>query len=103
MILGAGGYNVYPREIEDVLYAHPKVKEAVAAGISMGEKGERVKVWIVLKDGETATEQEILDFCQEKLAPYKRPKFVEFRDEIPKTIVGKMLRRVLVAEEAKHS
>jgi long-chain acyl-CoA synthetase len=103
MILGAGGYNVYPREIEDVLYGHPKVKEAVAAGIQVGEKGERVKVWIVLKEGETATEDEMLSFCRENLAPYKCPRFVEFRDDLPKTIVGKMLRRVLVQEEAKEA
>jgi long-chain acyl-CoA synthetase len=102
MILGAGGYNVYPREIEDVLYGHPKVKEAVAAGVPMGERGERVKVWIVLKENETVTEEEMLAFCRENLAPYKRPRFVEFRDELPKTIVGKMLRRVLVEEEAKR-
>ena len=101
MILGAGGYNIYPREIEDVLYGHQKVQEAVAAGIPAGEKGERVKVWIVLKEGMTATEEEILEFCAENLAPYKRPKFVEFRDELPKTLVGKMLRRVLVEEEAR--
>jgi long-chain acyl-CoA synthetase len=101
MILGAGGYNIYPREIEDVLYGHPKVKEAVAAGVPMGERGERVKVWIVLKEDETATEGEMLAFCKENLAPYKCPRFVEFRDEVPKTIVGKMLRRVLVEEEAK--
>jgi long-chain acyl-CoA synthetase len=101
MILGAGGYNIYPREVEDVLYAHPKVLEAVAAGIPAGEKGERVKVWIVLKEGETATEQEIFEFCEENLAPYKRPKYVEFREELPKTLVGKMLRRVLVEEEVQ--
>ena len=103
MILGAGGFNVYPREIEDVLYAHPKVLEAVAAGVPMGQKGERVKVWIVLKEGETATEDEILAFCAENLAPYKRPRLVEFRDELPKTLVGKFLRRVLVEDEAKHA
>jgi len=101
IILGAGGFSVYPREIEDVLYQHPKVKEAVAAGIPMGEKGERVKVWVVLKEGEEATAAEILGFCEEKLAPYKRPKSVEFRSEIPKTLVGKMLRRVLIEEEAQ--
>jgi long-chain acyl-CoA synthetase len=101
IILGAGGFNVYPREIEDVLCQHPKVKEAVAAGIPMGEKGERVKVWVVLKEGEEATAAEILGFCEAKLAPYKRPKSVEFRSEIPKTLVGKMLRRVLVEEEAQ--
>jgi long-chain acyl-CoA synthetase len=102
MILGAGGYNIYPREVEEVLYKHPKVQEAVAAGIPAGEKGERVKVWIVLKEGETATEGEMLAFCEENLAPYKRPRYVEFRDELPKTLVGKMLRRVLVEEEARH-
>ncbi len=101
MILGAGGYNIYPREIEDVLYQHPKVKEVVAAGVPIEEKGERPKVWIVLKDGVTATEDEILAFCEENMARYKRPKFVEFRDELPKTMVGKMLRRVLVEEEIK--
>jgi long-chain acyl-CoA synthetase len=101
MILGAGGYNVYPREIEDVLYMHPKVREAVAAGVPMGDRGERVKVWIVPKEGETITKEEILAFCKDNLAPYKQPRFVEFRDELPKTIVGKMLRRVLVAEEIR--
>jgi long-chain acyl-CoA synthetase len=102
MILGAGGYNVYPREIEDVLYEHPKVLEAAAAGIPVAGKGERVKVYIVLKEGETATKEEFLAFCQENLAPYKVPKFVEFRDDLPKTLVGKVLRRALVEEEIKR-
>ena len=101
MILGAGGFNIYPREIEDVLYEHPKVKEVAAVGVPVGEKGERPKVYIVLKEGETATEEEIIQFCRENLAPYKVPKFVEFRDELPKTMVGKILRRVLLEEELK--
>ncbi len=101
MILGAGGYNIYPREIEDVLYEHPKVLEAAAAGVPVPGKGERVKAYIVLKEGETATEEEIIEFCRENMAPYKVPKFVEFRDELPKTIVGKILRRVLVEEDKK--
>jgi long-chain acyl-CoA synthetase len=101
MILGAGGFNIYPREIEDVLYEHPKVKEAAAVGVPVEEKGERVKVYIVLKEGETATEEEIIEFCRENLAPYKVPKFVEFRTELPKTMVGKILRRVLAEEEKK--
>jgi long-chain acyl-CoA synthetase len=101
MILGAGGFNIYPREIEDVLYEHPKVKEAAAVGIPVDEKGERVKVYIVLKEGETATEEEIIQFCRENLAPYKVPKFVEFRTELPKTTVGKVLRRALLEEEKK--
>ena len=99
MILGAGGYNIYPREIEDVLYEHPKVLEAAAVGVPVAGKGERVKIYIVLKPGQTATEEELIAFCRENLAPYKVPKFVEFRDELPKTIVGKILRRALVEEE----
>jgi long-chain acyl-CoA synthetase len=101
MILGAGGYNIYPREVEDALYEHPKVLEAAAVGVPVAGKGERVKVYIVLKEGQTATEEEIIAFCRENLAPYKVPKFVEFRDELPKTIVGKILRRVLLEEEKK--
>jgi long-chain acyl-CoA synthetase len=99
MILGAGGFNVYPREIEEVLYEHPKVLEAAAVGIPMEGKGERVKAFVILKEGQTADEEEIIAFCRENLAPYKVPKFVEFRDELPKTMVGKILRRELVQEE----
>ncbi len=101
MILGAGGYNIYPREVEEVLYEHPKVKEGTAVGVPVAGKGERVKVFIVLKEGETATEEEIIEFCRENMARYKVPKFVEFRDELPKTMVGKVLRRVLLEEEKK--
>ena len=101
MILGAGGFNVYPREIEDLLYTHPKVLEAGAVGIPFGEKGERVKVFVVLKPGVTATGEEIIMFCKDNLAPYKIPKLVEFRDQLPKTTVGKILRRELLSEELK--
>jgi len=99
MILGAGGYNIYPREIEEVLYEYPKLLEAAAVGLPMEGKGERVKVYVVLKPGETATEEEIIAFCRENLAPYKVPKSVEFRDALPKTLVGKVLRRALIEEE----
>jgi long-chain acyl-CoA synthetase len=103
MILGAGGYNIYPREVEDVLYEHPQVLEAAVAGVPVAaQKGERVKAYIVLKPGETATEEEILDYCRENMAYYKVPKFVEFRDDLPKTMVGKVLRRVLVEDELKQ-
>lgn len=102
MILGAGGYNVYPREIEDVLYAHPKVLEATAFGVLVPEKGEQVKAFVVLKQGQAATEEEIITYCRENLAPYKVPKCVEFRKELPKTLVGKILRRAL-REEATPS
>jgi long-chain acyl-CoA synthetase len=101
MILGAGGFNIYPREIEEVLYEHPKVKECAVVGVPISvEKGERVKAFIVRKEGEVVTEEEIIAFCQENLAPYKVPRFVEFRDELPKTMVGKILRRVLLEEES---
>ena len=97
----ASGFNIYPRDVEEVLYQHPKVKEVVVAGIPDPYRGETVKAYIVLKEGETATEEEIIEFCRANLAKYKVPRMVEFRTELPKTIVGKMLRRVLVEEEKK--
>jgi long-chain acyl-CoA synthetase len=99
MILGLGGFNIYPREIEEVLYMHPKVLEAAAIGLPVEDKGERVKVFIALKPGESATADEIVNFCRHHLAPFKVPKFVEFRESLPKTIMGKPLRRELRAEE----
>lgn len=95
----AGGYNIYPREIDEVLFRHPKVSEAVAIGVSDTYRGETIKAYVVLKPGETATEEEIIGFCKDKLAPYKRPKLVEFRDSIPKSAVGKVLRKDLRREE----
>ncbi|MGD8244287.1 MAG: long-chain fatty acid--CoA ligase [Anaerolineae bacterium] len=104
MILGAGGFNIYPREVEEVLYEHPKVQECAVVGVPVSvEKGERVKAFIVLKEGESAAEEEIIAFCKENLSRYKVPKFVEFRDELPKTMVGKILRRVLLEEELGES
>jgi long-chain acyl-CoA synthetase len=94
-----GGYNVYPREVEEVLKVHPKVLEVAVAGIPDPYRGETVKAWVVLKPGETATEEEIIDWTKERLAKYKYPRHIEFRDELPKTFVGKTLRRMLVAEE----
>jgi len=98
MILGAGGYNIYPREIEEVLYAHPKVREAAAFGLPVPEKGEEVVAVVALKAGESATAEEIIAFCRKNLAPYKVPKRVEFRADLPKTLVGKVLRRMLREE-----
>jgi len=94
-----GGMNVYPRDVEEPLYAHPKVREAVAVGVPDERWGEAVKVYIVLRDGQTATEQEILDYCHSRMARYKVPKYVEFRTELPKSMVGKVLRRQLAADE----
>ncbi len=95
----ASGFNIVPREVEEVLYMHPKVQEAVVAGIPDPKRGETVKAYVVLKAGESATVEEIRDFCKENLAPYKVPVFVDFRDDLPKSQVGKILRRVLVEEE----
>lgn len=97
----SGGYNIYPREIDEVLYKHPKIQAAVAVGIPDEVKGEVIKVYIQLKEGETATEEEIKEYCDEHLAKYKRPKYVEFREKLPITIVGKVLRRELRDEEIK--
>ncbi|GIV71160.1 long-chain fatty acid--CoA ligase [Caldilinea sp.] len=95
----ASGYNVVPREVEEVLFMHPKVMEAAVVGVPDPKRGETVKAFVVLKEGQTATAEEIREFCKEHLAPYKVPTLVEFRKELPKTQVGKVLRRMLVEEE----
>ncbi|OAT82289.1 long-chain-fatty-acid--CoA ligase [Desulfotomaculum copahuensis] len=96
----AGGYNIYPREVEEVLFEHPKVMEAVVAGVPDRYRGETVKAYVVLKKGQTACEEELIQYCRGRLAAYKAPRQVEFRDSLPKTIVGKVLRRYLRDEEA---
>jgi long-chain acyl-CoA synthetase len=97
----SGGYNVYPRDIDEVFYENPKVMEACAIGIPDPKRGENVKVFVVLKEGETATEEEMLEFCKKRLATYKLPTEIEFRKELPKTTVGKILRKELREEELK--
>jgi long-chain acyl-CoA synthetase len=93
-----GGFNAYPREIEEVLYSHPKVALAAAVGVPDPHTGESVKAFVQLKPGEEATEEEILALCKERLAGYKRPRAVEFRESLPTSVVGKVLRRVLREE-----
>jgi long-chain acyl-CoA synthetase len=93
MIL-VSGFNVYPNEIEQVVAMHPGVLECAAIGVSDGHSGEAVKLYVVKKDPDL-TEQDILAYCKEQLTGYKRPKHVEFRTELPKTNVGKILRRAL--------
>jgi long-chain acyl-CoA synthetase len=95
----AGGYNVYPREIDEVLYQHPKIADAVAVGVSDEYRGETVKAFVVPKAGETLTQEDVISFCRQKLAAYKAPKIVEFRKDLPKSAVGKILRKVLKDEE----
>jgi long-chain acyl-CoA synthetase len=94
-----GGYQVWPRTVEEAIAENPKVLEVGVAGIPDPYRGETVKAWVVLIPGETATEEEIKDWCRDRLAKYEVPTQVEFRDELPKTTVGKILRRELVAEE----
>ena len=99
-IIIVGGFNVFPREIEEILYQHPKVKEGVAIGAPDAFSGERIKLFVVLKEGETATQEEFIAYFKERLAPYKVPSEVEFRADLPKSAIGKILRKELRAEEA---
>ncbi|MBW2595651.1 MAG: long-chain fatty acid--CoA ligase [Deltaproteobacteria bacterium] len=95
----SGGYNVYPRDIDEVFYENPKVQEACAIGIPDPKRGESAKVFVVLKEGESATEEELIAFCKDKLAAYKLPTEIEFREELPKTNIGKILRKDLRKDE----
>ncbi len=95
----SGGYNIYPREVEEVLYENPKVLEAAVVGMKHSYYGEAVKAFVVLKEGETATEEEIIELCKQSLVKYKVPHEVKFKEELPKTNVGKLLRRELKKEE----
>ena len=90
-----GGFNVYPREVEEVLYQHPAIMEAAVVGVPDEKWVETVKAFVVLKPGQTATEEEIIQFCKERLASYKKPSSVEFMDALPKSAVGKVVRRLL--------
>ena len=95
----AGGFNIYPREIDEVLHQHPKIKEAISVGVPHEYRGETVKAFVVLKEGQTATAEDVMSFCREKLTAYKVPKLVEFRDGLPQSTIGKVLRRTLRDEE----
>lgn len=94
-IIIAGGLKIFPRDVDEVLYQHPKVLEAAAVGVPDEYRGETVRAFVVVKPGEKLTAEELTAFCKERLAPYKVPKQFEFRDELPKTLVGKVLRRAL--------
>jgi long-chain acyl-CoA synthetase len=103
-MMKTSGFQVWPREIEEVIASHPAVLEVGVAGVPDDVKGEVAKAWIVLKrDAAAPTAQEIRAYCRERLAPYKVPAHIEFRTELPKTMVGKILRRVLVAETIRAS
>jgi long-chain acyl-CoA synthetase len=97
----SGGYNIYPRDVEEVYFENPKIVEACAIGVPHPKRGEAVKAFLVLKENMTATEEEMIAYCNGKLAKYKWPAEIEFRDELPKTNVGKVLKKELRAEEMK--
>lgn len=98
-----GGFNVYPKEVEEVLYRHPMVQEAAVVGIPDGYRGEAVKAFVVLKQGEECSAEELIALCRAHLTAYKVPRSVEFREALPKTTVGKILKRTLIEQErAKH-
>ena len=98
-LIKTSGFQVWPREIEEVIAALPSVLEVGVAGVPDAVKGEIAKAWVVLKPGASATEDEVRAYCRERLAPYKVPGRVEFRTELPKTMVGKILRRALAADD----
>jgi long-chain acyl-CoA synthetase len=94
-----GGFNVFPREVDEVLAGHPKVQEAAAIGVPDDRLGERIRACVVLKPGQTAVAEEIIAYCRERLVAYKVPSEVEFRTDLPKSMIGKVLRRQLREEE----
>jgi long-chain acyl-CoA synthetase len=100
------GFNVYPTDVEQVLYRHPKIQQCAVVGIPDDRTGEAVKAYVVLKEGDQATVEEILAWTRDPehgLAGYRAPKHVEFREELPTTMVGKVLRRVLLEEEQQRA
>jgi len=95
LIKPGGGFQVWPREVEETLAGHPAVAEVGVAGVSHAGRGEIVKAWVVVRAGQEVTEQDLRAYCREHLAPYKVPSAIEFRKDLPKTMVGKVLRRAL--------
>lgn len=98
----SGGYNIYPREVEEVLYAHEKILEAAVVGLPDPYRGEIVKAYLVLREGETMTEEEVINYCEQNLARYKVPRQAEFKEDLPKSLVGKVLKRLLLKEELSN-
>jgi long-chain acyl-CoA synthetase len=94
-MINAAGYKVWPREVEDVLYGHPAVREAAVVGVPDEYRGETVKAYVSQKPGVTVTEEDLIEFCKQQMAAYKYPRSIQFIDELPKTATGKILRREL--------
>ncbi|MDW8226808.1 MAG: long-chain fatty acid--CoA ligase, partial [Anaerolineales bacterium] len=101
-LIKPGGMEVWPREVEEAIAAHPKVLEVAVAGIPDDYRGETVKAWIVLRPGETLTAEEVQAWCRERLAPFKVPTHIEFREQLPKSTVGKILKRELIRQEQER-
>ena len=101
-MINIGGFKVFPRDVEEVLFRNEKVMDAAVAGILDAKQRESVKAYVVLKEGQSSNEEEIVEFCRSQLAPYKVPAAVEFRKDLPKSQVGKVLRRELVREEKER-
>ena len=99
-VIIAGGYNIYPRHVEEAIYKHPSVLEVTVIGVDDARRQQTVKAFVRLKDGESLTADALTDFLKDKLSPIEMPKQIEFRDELPKTIIGKLSKKELVAEEA---
>jgi long-chain acyl-CoA synthetase len=97
----ASGFNVYPQEVDAVLFEHPKILEACCIGVPDAYRGETVKAFIVTQPGQSLSKEEIVEFCKERLAAYKIPKQIEFIDELPKSAIGKIMRRKLRELEEK--
>jgi len=97
-MIKASGYAVWPREVEEVIASIPSVAEVCCGGVPDAYRGETVKAWVRLREGQTCSADEIISACRDKMAPYKVPGLVEFRKDFPKTMVGKVLRRALIEE-----
>jgi long-chain acyl-CoA synthetase len=100
--INAAGYKVWPREVEDVLYEHPAVREAAVIGVPDAYRGETVKAFVSLRPGQAPEPDELVAFCKERMSAYKCPRHIELRDELPKTVTGKLLRRDLRDQEQQH-
>ena len=99
-VIIAGGYNIYPRHVEEAIYKHQSVLEVTVIGVDDARRQQAVKAFVRLKDGKSLTAEELQDFLKDKLSPIEMPKQIEFRDELPKTIIGKLSKKELLAEEA---
>ena len=99
-MIAAGGFKVYPRHVEEAVYMHPAVEECIVAGVPDDYRGQTVKAWVKLRAGTSLTKDELAVFLKDKLSPIEMPKKIEFRDSLPKTIIGKLSRKMMLEEEA---